>query len=583
MTASLLLIIKRDTLAAVNNTMQGMLTIKKIAFLLIGSALFSYEFCAAGERLEAENAVLTGVNTATSHAGFSGTGYVTGFDADGDKVAFHFDAAGGIYDLFIGFCTPNGEKGYDLAVNGSNSTGMFPASNSFSEVSAGKVLLVEGGNDIVVGNGWGWYYLDYIRLAPAETYRPDKPQQGLSDDQATVDAKDLYEFLEGLYAEKILSGQHGLSDLQYIKTTTGHTPVVAGFDLIEYSPSRIEHGSNPTGSVESWIAWEKEQGCIINLLWHWNAPADLINTTGKEWWRGFYTDATTFNIAEVLSDTLSERYSLLIRDMDSIASQLKKFMDKDIPVLWRPLHEASGGWFWWGAQGPGPFIELWRLLYNRMVNVHQLHNLIWVYTSGDAEWYPGDEYVDIASLDIYSSTGSSMSADWENAQAVYNGRKMVALSESGTLPVPEKIRLFNTWWSWFSLWTGDFIRGADKEELTALYNDRDILTMEKMGDWRTYSSWKEYGSLSSPGNEMAVFYDPEKHIVRLAYDYDYNGAGPHTLRIYTMQGHLMEQQPFIPSPAGTVYAEITSLPAGIYIAVIGSSSTSSTGKFMVPE
>ena len=358
--------------------------------------------------------------------------------------------------------------------------------------------------------------------------------------------------------------------------------MVAGFDLIEYSPSRIEYGSNPTGSAESWIAWEQEKGCIINLLWHWNAPADLINTTGKEWWRGFYTEATTFNIAAVLSDTSSARYDLLIRDMDAIAVQLKKFRDNGIPVLWRPLHEASGGWFWWGAQGTGPFIELWRLLYDRLVNHHQLHNLIWVYTSGDAEWYPGDDFVDIASLDIYSSHGSSMSADWENAQAEYNGQKMVALSESGTLPVPEKIRLFNTWWSWFSLWTGSFIRGTDTTELKALYNDDDILSMEKMGDWRTLSSLPDQPPDPRQTDEYSAFYIPENNCICI--NYDFNSTESYTIQVFNVHGHLIfsQSRPSAPGPA-RVEIPAGMLLHGLYITVISSQKSMAAVKFVVAK
>lgn len=44
-------------------------------------------------------------------------------------------------------------------------------------------------------------------------------------------------------------------------------------------------------------------------------------------------------------------YNALMSDVDEIAKQLKRLSDADVPVLFRPLHEASGGWFWWGADG----------------------------------------------------------------------------------------------------------------------------------------------------------------------------------------------------------------------------------------
>ena len=92
----------------------------------------------------------------------------------------------------------------------------------------------------------------------------------------------------------------------------------------------------------------------------------------------------------------------MIRDIDAIAVELTKLRDAHVPVLWRPLHEAEGGWFWWGAQGPKNYVRLYRLLYDRLTKVHKLDNLIWVYTSGGKpEWYPGDDVVDIIGADAY--------------------------------------------------------------------------------------------------------------------------------------------------------------------------------------
>ncbi len=551
----------------------------KFILVILTLSQFNHPCFSAEIKLEAENASLTGVSKSTSYAGYSGTGYVSGFDNSTDKITFTFNATSGLYDLLIGFCTPNGEKGYELVVNGSSSTGMFTYSNTFKEANAGKVFLNEGQNVIIIGNGWGWFYIDYIRLLPAVTYPPLKPSQGLSDSMATQSAKDLYAWLSGLYGQKVLSGQFGLEDLQYIKTVTGHTPVIAGFDLIEYSPSRIEYGSNPTGQVESWINWENDKGCIINLMWHWNAPTDLINTAGKEWWRGFYTEATTFDIALVLADTTSVKYSLLIRDIDSIAHQLKKFSDENIPVLWRPLHEASGGWFWWGAKGPAPFIQLWRLMYDRMVNYHQLHNLIWVYTAGDPDWYPGDDVVDIVSLDIYTSAGSSMSADWENIQAEFNGKKIVALSESGTLPVADKIRLFNTWWSWFAVWQGDFIRNANQTDLIALYNDNDILTMEKIGNWRTYSSLKYNHNDRLHNNELYAFYNPVSGSVYISYDFQ-PGLN-YIIQVFNMQGTCFYRRLYNSLQLNGRFVEIPvgQFHDGIYIITVNNDISQVSCKF----
>ena len=314
-----------------------------------------------------------------------------------------------------------------------------------------------------------------------------RPPKTLTDPQATSETKSLMSFLVDYYGMQVLSGQQDMVEINYIYSVTGKKPAIGVFDLIEYSPSRIEHGSNPTDQVESWISWANTGGGMVSLSWHWNAPTDLIDEPNHEWWRGFYTHATTFDINAVLADPCGTRYQLVLRDLDAIALQLKKFRDANLPVLWRPLHEASGGWFWWGAKGPGPFIELWQLMHDRFVNYHGLHNLIWVYTVGDSAWYPGDDYVDIASMDIYpSDPNSSLVGYWQDTQSRHEGVKLVTLSECGILPDPNKIRADKVWWSWFSVWSGEFIRDVNQTFLNSVYHDADIITLDELIDWKHY-------------------------------------------------------------------------------------------------
>ena len=347
------------------------------------------------------------------------------------------------------------------------------------------MLFISVPQNIFAGYGGGDGALGYLMLSGmGGVIRPPKT---LNDPLATSEAKSLMSFLVDQYGQKVLSGQQKLIEIDYIFSVTGKEPAVGVFDLIDYSPSRIEFGADPTGETESWIDWADVGGGIVSLSWHWNAPTDLINEPDKEWWRGFYTYATTFDIEAVLADPGGEKYQLLIRDLDAIAVELEKFQDADIPVLWRPLHEASGGWFWWGAKGPGLFIELWQLMYDRFVNVHGLHNLIWVYTVGDTAWYPGDTYVDIVSMDIYpSDPETSMVWDWQETQSRHEGQKLVALSESGIVPDPDRIREDDVWWSWFSVWSGDFIRDADPAYLSFVYDDEDIITLSELIDWKHY-------------------------------------------------------------------------------------------------
>ncbi|MFD2571479.1 glycosyl hydrolase [Spirosoma soli] len=442
-------------------------------------------------RIEAELGDLNGVNVATTPAGFSGSGYVTGFDSGTDKIVLSFSATAGLYDIGIGYTAPFGQKGFDIQVNEGRGTGMFMANPGFASVTGGKFLLRDGLNTITVNQGWGYFGIDYIQLTPATAPLPIKPPKTLVDAKATPSTRSLFSYIVDQYGSKVLSGQH--DDLAYVLEQTGKEPAIASYDLIEYSPSRVQFGSNPTGQSERFINWAKKgdgRG-IITLAWHWNAPTDLINQApDRLWWSGFYTRATTFDLSAALADKSGERYNLLLRDIDVIATELKKFRDADIPVLWRPLHEAPGGWFWWGAKGPGPFKELWRIMYDRLTNYHNLHNLIWVYTGTDQpnmDWYPGDEYVDVLGLDIYADPAANLSGNWANTQSALNGKKLATLSETGNLPKPENIRGFATWWSWFAVWTGnDYIRKQPLDLLKAVYNDKDVITRDELPDWRAY-------------------------------------------------------------------------------------------------
>lgn len=220
-----------------------------------------------------------------------------------------------------------------------------------------------------------------------------------------------------------------------------------------------------------------------------NAPKDLIDQPGKEWWRGFYTEATTFDIEYAMSHPDSQDYQLLIRDMDAIAVQLKRLQQENIPVLWRPLHEAEGGWFWWGAKGPEPAKELYQLMYDRFTNFHGLDHLIWVWNSENPAWYPGDQYVDIISVDSYPGAGNygPVSSRYENLKTLVNDHKIIALTENGPIPDPDLLQAYHADWSWFVTWSGEFLRDGiqnSTQHLTKVYNSPYVITLDELPDWK---------------------------------------------------------------------------------------------------
>ncbi|HEX5221735.1 MAG TPA: glycosyl hydrolase [Verrucomicrobiae bacterium] len=446
-----------------------------LALKLAGSAF------AATIVLEAENGVLTGTSVTTAAPGYSGTGYVTGFDNTGDSVRWTFGASNGIYNLRIRFRSQYGQKGFDATLNGATATGMFPQSTTFAMFDAGLVELTNGNNTLQISGGWNYYEIDRADLVFTNAPPPPLPVPAtLVDSNATFAARMLMADLVAAYGKITWSGQHETNEAVYVLNTSGRKPLIISGDLIDYSPTRVQYQGAPANYTERMIA-EERLGQVQAMCWHWNAPTNLINQPGQEWWRGFYTEATTFDIAAALANTNSTEYAMVLRDMDAVAVQLKKFSSNNIPVLWRPLHESEGGWFWWGAKGPEPFKQLWRLLYQRLTSHHGLHNLIWVLTSENPAWYPGDDVVDVIGVDAYPTDKSdALSGQWQALLARFNGKKLLALTEFGGVPDIEKMQRFGVWWSWFAPWTGIYGPTAmPTETVNRIYQSPAVFTLDE--------------------------------------------------------------------------------------------------------
>lgn len=434
--------------------------------------------------IEAERGDARGLVTATTRPGYSGEAYLSGFDGEQDRVLFDVHTPGGFYDLRVVYAAAE-DKGFVLDVNGVRRQAFFPASgDAFALADAGLVDLPRGRSAVAIEKGWGWYDVDRIELRPAaRPARPPRPPAEPVNPRASPQARRLLALLVEGYGRRTLSGVYSHEDFEHVRRVTGRAPAVLGGDLMDYSPSRLEHGADPGDTTERLIQAARD-GAIITLSWHWNAPSGLLNAEitdarGRQinalWYKGFNSNATTFDLAAALADPRSNDYRLLLRDIDAIAVELRKFADAGVPVLWRPLHEADGRWFWWGASGPAPFRALWRLMHDRLTGRHGLNNLLWVYTGTQRmEWYPDDATFDIIGVDAYPpGDADPLSATWRAIQKRYAGRKLIALSEIGGVPDVAAMHRHGVWFAWFASWTGDLgPRRHDDADLVRRYGAR---------------------------------------------------------------------------------------------------------------
>lgn len=284
--------------------------------------------------------------------------------------------------------------------------------------------------------------------------------EGLVNPQAGPEARALHRFLRREYGRRIISGQCDDKYLPFIKQASGgKEPALMGYDFNNLMPS--QRGNR---DAEKAIAWAKRGG-IVTFQWHWISP----NADGD-----FYTDK--FDLKAALASPDSQSYKNLLRDMDLVAEELAKLQKAGVPVLWRPLHEAEGKWFWWGKSGGDACRQLYRLMHDRFTDRHKLNNLIWVWTSYGKEkenWHPGSDVVDIVVRD-YESPSS-----WSDFQELFGGSgKMFGLGEEGKLPDPDQFS--KRPWLYFLTWAymiEDKEKGNTPEWIRRVYNDPRVLTL----------------------------------------------------------------------------------------------------------
>ena len=389
----------------------------------------------------------------------------------------------GIYDIVIRSMGIGGSKENDIYTDGKK-VGTFTSENNiFSDYTVSAVSLTKGDHNIRIIESWGWIELDKITVKTGakisnSTYNVTS---SLVNKNSTANTKKLYSFLKDSYGKHVITGQQcdgGINGNEFkaIKNLTGDYPALLGLDMMDYTPSRTAFGAS-SSAVEKAIEFANKGG-IVTFCWHWNAPTEYLNSTANSsdgWWGGFYTQSSKFDIAKVMNGQDAKGKKLLDRDIKEIAKQLKRLEKAGVPVIWRPLHEASGGWFWWGAKGSDAYKKLWKYLYKELTNTYGCNNLIWVYNGQSADWYPGDEYVDIVGEDIYPGNHVYDPQVSRFKQAINYGSKtkITALTENGCIFDIDSAVSINALWCWFMTWGGEFtVNGSNYSEK---YTEKSVI------------------------------------------------------------------------------------------------------------
>ncbi|SFT26902.1 glycosyl hydrolase [Paenibacillus sp. BC26] len=449
--------------------------------------------------VQAEEGRFQGVAVAHVTPGFSGAGYVNGTENEGDwlevDVQIQEDS---FYELSVRYAVPDGYRSNALLVDG-NCYGYVRSrpTDGFVTERQCSVYLKTGTHTLALLKAWdSGVEVDCFLLSAVDSPELSRTPRQLINPKATAETVSLWNYLNSQFGKGLLTGQHTASgftpakEFAYIESLTGKQPAIRGFDLLSYThatetadptPHKLQEIAENKGSIESAIEWTTVHNGIVTLTWHWFAPTGGTDKT-------FYTKNTDFNLPLALKPDSNE-HQLLLADIDAIAEQLKKLQDANVPVLWRPLHEADGAWFWWGAFGAEPCKQLWRLLYDRLTNLHELHNLIWVWNSHVQEWYPGDDETDIDSCDIYAPSANygPLRKPFEQVDALAGGRKLIALGENGSIPDPDQLIASRTPWLWYMTWGEGFVidgKSTSDEQLKKVYHHPSCITLDRLPNWR---------------------------------------------------------------------------------------------------
>lgn len=507
---------------------QKLLTVLTAGAMTVNGVMMNSlaSFAAEGTKYEVESGTVTG--TVKEDATASGGSYVF-FENGGEKATVTIPIeTTGMYDVIVGYSSPYGDKIEYLTINGASS-GSFSCTTTdegeWTEVNTGSVKLSAGNNEIGVECNWGWVNIDYIRVEAATLPEVIATDTACCDTEATAETQKLMEYLSTVYGKNVISGQqeyYGSSredEFNYIKEKTGEQPVIRGFDFSDSCPLYAWDD----GVTSRIISWVKDSGGIATASWHINVPTSMSDYTEGgtlAWDKTTYSEKTDFVTANCMVEGTKE-HEYFLRAVDNLAAELKKVADADVPLLFRPFHEAegnggadgSGAWFWWSKEGADVYVQLYQYLHNLLTNEYGLHNLIWefnsyTYSDDSALFYPGADYVDIIGYDKYNATNWSTHTTSPNESAIsstfygliklYNNTKMIAMMENDTIPSVQNMTEEGAYWLYFMPWYGEHLMDSNYNNpntLTEVYQSDLVITLDEFKE--AYAAFKPSGTTQS--------------------------------------------------------------------------------------
>lgn len=307
---------------------------------------------------------------------------------------------------------------------------------------------------------------------------------------ATENVKKVLKYIIDLKGNGVLTGQQNLADsvtrwTNEVFEITGAYPALLGEDF-SYGKEAFKKRQDITkAAIEQW-----KQGGLVTISWHQVNPDTWDGSVNEGEFSDTQVAMDEGRFRELLQETtaIHKKY---IAHIDTIATYLKMLKDSGVVVLWRPYHEMNGSWFWWGAKSD--FKSLWKLMYDRFTNYHGLNNLIWVWapniSNPIAEFYPGDDYVDIVGFDGYPrdvrnwDNEGTLKKELDEMMAL-SKNKVIALTEVGWLPDLEWMKSKRPEIVWFLCWWTHLTKENTEKAIKQTYHHPYVINREKV-NWKS--------------------------------------------------------------------------------------------------
>ncbi|MBN2351785.1 MAG: hypothetical protein JXD23_04375 [Spirochaetales bacterium] len=335
---------------------------------------------------------------------------------------------------------------------------------------------------------------------------------------ASADARSVLRLLAGLSAtdvRKAIVGQncfHG-DEITDENPRRGYSSLVAGLYektgqwaglvSLDYEYMKLYSPEELSAANKVLIGhWRKGGLVTVNLspLNPWTLDESGPARAPKTWnGPGSPNDRSRARLKELV-DPARPVFAVWRKKLDRVAGALAELKAAGVVVLWRPLQEQNGNWFWWGAD-PDGYIAVYRDMHRYFTEAKKLDNLLWVYSPSSAvndfRAYPGDDYVDVVAPTCYDDDLALNTRCYDALDKLGSPRKPLALGEygpgiggpvagAGTLDTAKYIQRIKNdypriaYWVCWHQYPGEYWAIIGNRNYKALMNDPDVITVERL-------------------------------------------------------------------------------------------------------